>query len=325
MENTETRKSIVRPPIFIVFAATAVSFLVFLFYTSAPDEKLEAEKIITIEKGQTLSRVAQTLKEGGVIRYKLPFEVMVIVMAGERGVISGEYLFKNPQNAFTIAKRLTRGDYGFDTVKITLPEGIAVAQMGKIISRAITGFDEKEFVNAASKDEGYLFPDTYFFAVNAKPTEIIASLKENFGKKLSAFGGRIVAFGKTEKEIIIMASIIEKEAADPKDRRIVSGILWKRIKLGMPLQVDATFLYTLGKRSDELSETDLKTDTPYNTYTRRGLPAGPIGNPGLDSITAALEPESSPYLYYLSDKDGIMHYAKNFEEHKINKTKYLNN
>ena len=108
-----------------------------------------------------------------------------------------------------------------------------------------------------------------------------------------------------------------------KDHKIISGILWKRIGMNMPLQVDAPFLYILGKTSAELTLADLKKDSPYNTYVNRGLPIGPIGNPGFSALRAAVFPASSPYLYYLSDNEGIMHYAKTFEEHKANKEKYL--
>jgi UPF0755 protein len=120
-----------------------------------------------------------------------------------------------------------------------------------------------------------------------------------------------------------MASLIEEETATPEDRRIVSGILWKRLSSGMRLQVDATFAYTIGKGSLELTTEDLKSDSPYNTYRIYGLPPTPIVNPGLDAITAALHPTSSPYVYYLSDKNGVMHYSKTFEEHKLAKAKYL--
>jgi UPF0755 protein len=121
-----------------------------------------------------------------------------------------------------------------------------------------------------------------------------------------------------------MASLVEEETRTPADRRLVAGILWKRIKLGMPLQVDAVFPYINGKNTYEVTARDLKIDSPYNTYLYPGLPIAPIANPGLDSIKAAIEPAESPYLYYLSDRAGAMHYAKTFEEHKRNRELYLN-
>ena len=121
-----------------------------------------------------------------------------------------------------------------------------------------------------------------------------------------------------------MASILEKEARKREDREIISGILWKRIEIGMALQVDAPFVYYNGKGTYNLTTKDLKTDSPYNTYTRKGLPVGPIGNPGIDSILAAIYPKSSPYLFYLSDRDGNIYYSANFEKHKKNKILYIN-
>ena len=120
-----------------------------------------------------------------------------------------------------------------------------------------------------------------------------------------------------------MASLIEKEASGEKDRNIVSGILWKRIEKGIPLQVDAPFLYILGKESSELTKSDLSINSPFNTYKYKGLTPSPIGNPGLDSIKAAINPEDSPYLYYLHDAEGNIHYARTYSEHQKNIRTYL--
>lgn len=123
-------------------------------------------------------------------------------------------------------------------------------------------------------------------------------------------------------DVIIMASILEGEAL-PKDRQVVAGILWKRLSIGMPLQVDATFRYINGKGTYDLTADDLKIDSPYNTYIHKGLPPGPISNPGIDAISASLNPIPTKYLYYLTEKDGTIHYAKTFTEHIANKNKYL--
>ena len=120
-----------------------------------------------------------------------------------------------------------------------------------------------------------------------------------------------------------MASIIEKEANGEEDRAVISGILWKRIAQGMPMQVDAPFLFLLNKQSSELTIKDLAIDSPYNTYKYKGLPPGPINNPRLESIKAALNPQTSPYLYYLHDAKGGIHYASDFKGHQANITRYL--
>jgi UPF0755 protein len=142
-------------------------------------------------------------------------------------------------------------------------------------------------------------------------------------KKTESLNEEISKSKRSLKEIIIMASLIEKEARGEEDRFIISGILWKRIEKGIPLQVDAPFLYILGKESSELTISDLSTNSPFNTYRYKGLPPAPIGNPGLESIKASLRPTTSPYLYYLHDKNGNIYYAKTYDEHKQNIKKYL--
>ena len=147
-------------------------------------------------------------------------------------------------------------------------------------------------------------------------------MEDNFEAKINSLSA-FATTTRSKEDIIIMASILENETRTPEDRRIVSGILWKRLKLGMPLQVDASFVYVNGKNTYELTANDLKIDSPYNTYKYQGLPPGPIGNPGLDSILAALNPTTTKYLYFLSSLDGKMYYAQTFEQHKKNRELYL--
>lgn len=319
MENNPTKDR----NFHVAVAAVIFAGILFLLSVISPPGPLQSSKVIMIEGGTTLSETAKNLKDSGIIKYEFPLKILIIAISGDDGVISGEYIFKSGESALTVARRITRGNYGFEKLKITFPEGSTILQMADIILRTMPKFEKEEFVRLSQKEEGYLFPDTYFFPTNAKAVEIVSALKENFYKKTSPLENKIKLFGKTRSEVVIMASIIEKEAATPDDRRIVSGILWKRLKFGIPLQVDATFLYTLGKRSDQLTEKDLKTDTPYNTYTRGGLPIAPIGNPGLDTILAAIEPKDSSYLFYLSDSNGKIHYAKNFDGHRANKARYI--
>ena len=220
--------------------------------------------------------------------------------------------------------RITRGEFAVTPVKITIPEGSTVRDIATILGKNMPHFAVQDFLAQAEHHEGYLFPDTYFFSPLEKPEAIIARLRGSFDRAFAPYTVALTAKQRTVGDIIIMASIIEREAKADSDRPIVAGILWKRFDLGIPLQVDAPFYYTLRKTSRELTQDDLRTDTPYNTYARKGLPATPISNPGLEAITAALFPEESPYLYYLSDKNGELHYAKDLEGHKKNREKYLN-
>jgi len=148
-------------------------------------------------------------------------------------------------------------------------------------------------------------------------------MEENFTAKTASIQKDAKKFNKTFQEILIMASILEKEVRTAEDRKIVAGILWKRIRTGMPLQVDAVFPYITQRKNRTITRDDLKIDSPYNTYINKGLPPGPIANPGLDTILAAINPKETKYLFYISDKKGIIRYASTLEEHNKNVDKYL--
>ena len=182
-------------------------------------------------------------------------------------------------------------------------------------------FNNREFMSRAQ--EGYLFPDTYFPRPGESTDAILSVFDNTFRSKISKIQKEIKASGHTLEELLTMASILEKEASKTKDRQQIAGVLWYRVKIGMPLQVDAVFPYILGKNTFQLTTDDLKFDSPYNTYTNKGLPPGPINTPGLDSILAAATPIKSKYLYFLSDKAGNFHYAVTYAQHLANKKKYL--
>ncbi|MCR4331026.1 MAG: endolytic transglycosylase MltG [Patescibacteria group bacterium] len=311
-----------------IISAGAISLFV-LFVISyhalfTPPRDFPVGGLVSIEKGMTLDEIAGLLVEKEAIRSPFLFKSFVIASAGDRGSISGDYFFDIPLDAWQVAMRVIRGEFGLDPVRVTIPEGFTVVDIARKLGETLPSFNEEEFIRLAKDEEGYLFPDTYFFLPNIKPTHIIRDMKDNFSQKTLALRSALEASGKTPGEVITMASIIEKEAITSTDKRLVSGILWKRIDIGMPLQVDAPFAYAIGKNTFQLTLDDLAVDSPYNTYKNTGLPVGPIANPGLESILAALEPEKSSYLFYLSDKKSIIHYSATFEEHKRNKSLFLN-
>jgi UPF0755 protein len=199
--------------------------------------------------------------------------------------------------------RIERNEHyaSIKSISVTIPEGFDLNQIADVFSSKLPNFNQSRFFLETENLEGYLFPDTYFFLNNANDENVLRSMNENFVKKITPLLPEIVSSGKNEKDVIIMASIIEREAKADADRRIISGILWQRIKLGIPLEVDAA----------------------PETYKTKGLPENPICNPGLSAITAAIYPQSSLYLYYLYDKNGVAHYAKSFAEHEMNIKKYL--
>ncbi|TSC60995.1 MAG: UPF0755 protein, partial [Parcubacteria group bacterium Gr01-1014_107] len=209
--------------------------------------------------------------------------------------------------------------------KITIQEGLNVFEIAELLQNHLPKFDKQKFLNLAEDKEGYLFPDTYFFAPNVKAETVIETMENNFKKKISELRLILEDSGRTTEEIVSMASILETEAKTEESRRIISGILWKRLEMEIPLQVDVTFKYINGKNTYQLTREDLKIDSPYNTYIYKGLPPGPISNPGLNALLAALEPKETEYLYFMSDKKGNFYYAVTFEEHVRNKSRYLYN
>jgi UPF0755 protein len=275
-------------------------FLFYYLFLSAP-KNFPSGASVTIEHGMSLRSVSLKLKDQHVIRSRIAFEAFVIIFDKEKGIISTYYYFENKLPVYKIAERMVRGRHGMAPISVTIPEGFDVSQIANAFAEKLINFNKSEFLFLAEDLEGYLFPDTYFFLSTEGEKEVVASMSKNFEKKIAPLLPEIAISGKSEKNIVVMASIIEREAKGDTDRDIISGILWKRISIGMPLQVDAA----------------------PDTYKTKGLPDDPIGNPGFLSIKAAINPKNSPYLYYLHDKEGNIHYAKTFSEHVKNKLKYL--
>lgn len=278
---------------------------------------------ITINSGQTLFSISKELSEDGVIKNRRIFEMLVMTFGDESHISEGEYYFEKPVSVVDVAMRIAGKQFGVAKRKVTFPEGFSNKEMATRLTQTFDSFDAALFLSLAKNQEGYLFPDTYGFFPSTTPDVIVAALRKNFDKKIEKLQPQIASSKRSLSDIIIMASIIEKEARGENDRELVSGILWNRIDAGIPLQVDAPFIYLLGKESKELTRADLATKSLYNTYLHKGLPPTPINNPGIAAIEAALKPEVSSYFYYLHDPDGIIHYAKTYTEHKANIKKYL--
>lgn len=280
---------------------------------------------VHIRSGETLSDAARVLKDRGVIRSEVLFSLLVRLFGGERSITAGEYFFPYRQNIFVIAERMGSGDFQVEPTRVRIVEGSTVEEVGIQLAESIPGFNLVEFVQKTRGKEGYLFPDTYFFMPGQDVNAILGAIDSNFNANIASVQSKIDAFGVPLSEVIVMASLLEREAPNTYDRRVIAGILWKRIELGMPLQVDAVFPYIIGKNTFELTRADLKTNSPYNTYTNKGLPPGPIANPSLDAIIAAVTPVETNYLFYLSDLDGTMHYSATYTQHLAAKDRYLDN
>jgi UPF0755 protein len=314
----------------VVLWTLGVLFLLFLlglaqYAVSAPGA-FPKDSIVTVEKGQTLIGIADSLSTASAIRSRFVFRSLATLFGGSRGLKAGDYYLESPQTSLRLAWRLTHARYELKEVRVTIPEGSNTAEIAEILKKEkkLTHFDAMEFVRLASPHEGYLFPDTYQLLPNVTAQDVLGILLSNFDRRLAEVAPEMAAFNRSREDVIKMASIVEEEARTDETRRTIAGILWKRLDIGMPLQVDAAFAFVNGKRkSSELTLEDLAIDSPYNTYTHKGLPPTPISNPGLDSIRAAVQPVATKYFFYLSDDDGNMHYAVTNAEHEANKARYL--
>ena len=274
---------------------------------------------ITIEEGLTVSAIADVLSAQGVIRSSLAFYLYMEYAYQGTYIQAGTYRFDEPLRVAEVARILTNGEERSPTVKVTFPEGFTIKNMAVYLGDVLSIPDTVSIMQY----EGYLFPDTYFISRDTTFENLLTTMRETYEDKITPLRDQIAASGLSEPEVITLASLLEREANDSESMRMVAGILSNRLKIGMPLQVDATLEYLTGRTSAELTPDDLETDSPYNTYVHSGLPPTPIANPGIEAITAVLEATSSPYLYYLTGKDGNFYYAKTFEEHKQNKARYL--
>ena len=275
-------------------------FLISSYYVfSAP--KREKDIIIHVSSNDTLTKLSDELENKKVVRYSSLLKTFVYVFSGDGHLVGGDYLFKKDKSLFSIAWQISRGRHDVKKLRVTFTEGMTNEDMAKILSNNILTFRKDLFLSDPRSKQGYLFPVTYFFFPQSTTDEILKEMTTNFKKKIGSLDGDIKSSGRDLSDIITMASILEKEAAGKDDAPIISGILWKRIKLGMPLQVDAA----------------------PTTYKKDGLPEAPISNPGLSTIKEAMNPTDSPYLFYLHDNNGQVHFALDFSEHRSNIARYL--
>lgn len=298
---------------------------------------------VTVEKGMGASDVARLLQEEGVIRSVWKFRWVAARTGSATKLKAGAYVLQPSMSLQEVLSALTGGQQG--ELKVTIPEGFTVSDIDALLAEmGLTepgdvqecanncDFSAFSFItlrqNLAERGgmvEGYLYPDTYFvdpqaFSVEAFLKRLLSTFET---RVIDAHEADIAASKRSLHDIVTMASLIEEETRRADERPMVSGILWKRLDIGMGLQVDATVRYIINKPTAAITVTDLQTDSPYNTRRYRGLPPGPIASPGLSSIEAALQPKTSEYLYYLHGNDGVIRYGRTNDEHNANRARYL--
>lgn len=278
---------------------------------------------IMIESGLTASEIADHLAAEQVVRFSDLLYIAIVLFHDPEEVKAGAYVFHKPQSVFEVARQITDDNPPLQHVSLTFFEGTTVEQYARTAGEYLNDFDSELFVQHARSYEGFLFPDTYYVPYTYTANDLITLLFETYHNEVTSIM-ELNATDLSEYEIITLASLIEREGNSEESMRMIAGILSNRLALGMPLQLDASMEYVIDKPLNELTPEDLTVDSPYNTYLNRGLPPTPIGNPGMQSIKAVLDPIPSDFLYYITGNDGNFYYAKTYEEHVANIETYLN-
>jgi UPF0755 protein len=295
-----------------------------------------AEQFVEVPPGAGPASIARRLAESGVIRDRVSFRVALARSGRARRLQAGEYRFDRPMNTREVIDKIAKGDVFLRP--ITFPEGLTIRQLSEIYEREAGG-SKAEFlraarnpglirdIDAAAQDlEGYLFPDTYALPRSTTADQLVARMATAFRDVLTPdVIQRATARGLSVRELVTLASLVEKETAKAEERPVVAAVYTNRLRIGMGMQCDPTVIYALeraGKYTGDLTREDLRFDSPYNTYRYAGLPPGPIANPGRASIEAAAAPADVPYIYFVSRNDGSHVFSATLDEHNRNVFEY---
>jgi len=280
--------------------------------------------LVSVAPGEAFRAVAARLQTAGVVRYAWPMRVYARWWGWDRLVRSGDYRFDRPLSPIDVVAVLRSP--GAALHRVTIPEGSSVQQAAALLAAA--GFGGADHFLCLARDadflveldlpqsglEGYAFPDTYAFAWRTTPDDILRTMVARFREHAAALRARRERLGLSEHDMVILASLVEKETGAADERVLVSAVFHNRLRLGMLLQSDPTAVY--GRDADgPLTAADLDVETPYNTYKNRGLPPGPICNPGRSALEAAITPAAVPYLYFVSRNDGTHAFSTTLDEH----------
>lgn len=307
--------------IFSLIFLIAILFITAIYFPL--EENSATQKVVNIPSGTNAKEIVNVLEKNEIIRKNnYTFRILIKIMKLEDQLKYGEYDLSSSMSMLQILDKLVKGEV--ITYKITIPEGYTSAQIAELLDKK--EIVEKEsflkLVNNGEKSwEGYLFPDTYEVPKQYGAENMVKIMLSNFNQIAieNKFTDKAEKIGFSMEEIIILASIIEKESKFTEERRQVSSVFHNRLKKNMKLQSCATIQYILEEPKEELDESDLKIDSLYNTYLYKSLPPGPISNPGLDSIMSALEPEEEDYLYFVLGENGKHIFSKTYQEHLKNK------
>lgn len=300
------------------------------------------EQNFIVKKGESLKEIGERLEKEGLVNRAYWFKFYVLTKGWAARLQAGKYTISPTMNIPEISRKMVGGEAMSSDILITIPEGFTIRQIDVRLAKAgliekdelanfqLTklllsyGFPQNSGSVLVSNLEGFLFPDTYRFDRDSRVEDIIKKMTDNFDKKLTKdLRDKIKRDGKTIFEIAVLASIIQNEAMTAEEMPVIAGIFYNRLKIDMALQSDATINYITGKNLRQPTLKDIKVNSPYNTYLNKGLPPGPISNPGLDAIKAAVYPQETNYLFFLHPKNGPAVFSQTLKEHNLNKAKYL--
>ncbi|PID55862.1 aminodeoxychorismate lyase [candidate division KSB3 bacterium] len=303
-----------------------VAWQVYQFLTVPPDNRAE-ERIVLIEPGTSLRRTAEILQAASVLRDKNLFMILAHFYRDGKSIKAGEYQFTTSMRPVEVLEKLQDGKVFVRS--FTIPEGYTCRQIAEQLAEQGFGSKDRYLALAFDKNfaaelgieaetlEGYLFPDTYHVVRGMDEKAVLQKMVQELLQKIVTADLRreMDARGRTLHETLTLASIIEKEARVAEERELISAVYTNRLRIGMKLDSDPTVIYGLKNFDGNLTKADLKKETPYNTYRRRGLPPGPIANPGKASILAALRPADVKYLYFVARNDGTHKFSTRYNEH----------
>lgn len=325
-----------RSPTAIITAAflcITLLAVIFVYTMVQPVSALPGNSVtVTVKPGMTASEIGTLLYQQGLIKNVTLFRGILHAKGLQNSLQAGEYSLSSAMNIQTIIGMLAKGEVAYR--EITIPEGLTIDEIAKLLeeknlavaaafSAAAKDYLPYDYIQpspiANYKPEGFLFPDTYRIPRGMKEKDLLQTMTFQFDSLFTpVMRVRAQEMGLSVKDMVILASLIEKEARYADERPIIARVFMNRLKAGMPLQSCATIQYILGYPKPELTIKDTEIPSPYNTYQNMGLPPGPIANPGMASIQAALFPADTDYLYFVADKTGKHHFSKTYDEHLAN-------
>jgi UPF0755 protein len=294
-----------------------------------------SEQFVELASGSSPRAIGDHLVQAGVVRDALTFRLAVWRLGVSRQLKAGEYRFAGPATALEVVRRIAHGDVYVRPV--TFPEGLTIEDMARIYEERGLG-TAAEFRHAAANGalvddldplardlEGYLFPETYSLTRHATAADLVRMMVRRFRQVFAPLAAEAAASGRSVREIVTLASMVEKETARPEERPTVAGVYVNRLRIRMGLQCDPTVIYGLrkaGRYDGNLTHANLASDTPYNTYVHAGLPPGPIASPGRASLEASVRPADLEFLYFVSRNDGSHEFSRTLDEHNRNVARY---